>query len=104
VDSATVDNPNGSGAVLQLRARGRSFATIADALGYADAQGARAAFLDAVRALPEPARRSSITNELRRLDQLAARIAAKPLEDAERARLLRAVDRMRDQINGLGPR
>jgi hypothetical protein len=93
-----VDTTNGSSQILQLRATGRSFAGIAAALDYPDAHCAREAFLTALRALPEPARGARGARELQLLDRLANRIAAKPYEDAERARLLQAVDRMRDQV------
>ena len=99
VESTTAaDTSNGSSPILQLRATGRSFAAIATALGYPDAHRAREAFLTALRALPEPARAASRARELQLLDRLATSIAGKPYEDAERARLLRAVDRMRDQV------
>jgi hypothetical protein len=99
VRSTTADDTaNGSGPILQLRANGRSFAAIATTLGYPDAHRAREAFLTALHALPEPARGASRARELQRLDRLASSIAAKPLDDAERTRLLRAVDRMRDQV------
>ncbi len=96
-----VGTANGGSPIVQLRAKGRSFAAIATTLGYADAHRAREAFLTALHALPEPARTVSRTHELRRLDRLASSIAAKPLDDTERARLLRALERMRDQVRGL---
>jgi hypothetical protein len=86
--------------VLVLRERGRSFASIARALGFEGAGPANAAFNRALRRLPPSEQESLRTNEMARLDALGERLRrSQDLDEAEMARRARTLERLRKKLS-----
>lgn len=85
--------------VLELRAKGWSFARIADQLELPRATEAQDRFLFALSTSPSPVRNRLRKGELNRLGQLAERIRCRPtLDEVERERLLDAVAHLADVV------
>jgi hypothetical protein len=85
--------------VLRLRSMGRAFARISRDLGLERGVDAQRAFHRAVRGLPAPERQRVRGEEVSRLDRLAERVRADTTtSDLDRARQLKTIDRMRNQI------
>ena len=86
--------------VLVLRERGRSFASIARALGFEGASPANAAFNRALRRLPPSEQESLRGHEMARLDALGERLRQRQdLDEAEMARRARTLDRLRKKLS-----
>jgi hypothetical protein len=87
--------------VLQLRGEGQAYARISRDLGLERAADAQQAFRRALRRLPAPAAERVRGEELTRLDRLAERVRADTARnEMDRARQLKTIERMRDQIRG----
>jgi hypothetical protein len=87
------------GEVLALREQGRSYATIARALGLEGASQANAAFMKALRRLPSAEQESLRSHEMARLDALGERLRRRSdLNETERARRGRSLDRLRKRL------
>lgn len=85
--------------VLRLRSQGRSFARISRELGLERALDAQRAFQRAVRSLQAEEGGRVRGEEASRLDRLADRVRTDETKsDLDRARQLKAIDRMRSQI------
>lgn len=90
---------NGS-AVLALREQGRSFASIARALGLEGPIQANAAFMTALRRLPAAEQENLRGHELARLDALGERLRKRSdLDETEMARRARSLDRLRKRLS-----
>jgi len=86
--------------VLVLRERGRSFASIARALGFEGASPANAAFNRALRRLPPAEQESLRGHEMARLDALGERLRQRQdLDEEEMARRARTLDRLRKKLS-----
>jgi hypothetical protein len=86
--------------VLALRERGRSFASIARALGFEGASPANAAFNRALRRLPQAEQESLRGHEMARLDALGERLRKRQdLDEVEMARRVRSLDRLRKRLS-----
>jgi hypothetical protein len=86
--------------VLVLRERGRSFASIARALGFEGASPANAAFNRALRRLPPSEQESLRGHEMARLDALGERLRQRQdLDEEEMARRARTLDRLRKKLS-----
>lgn len=86
--------------VLALREQGRSFASIARALGFDGASPANAAFNRALRRLPPSDQESSRSREMARLDVLGERLRQRQdLDEAEMARRTRTLERLRKKLS-----
>jgi hypothetical protein len=86
--------------VLALRERGRSFASIARALGFEGASPANAAFNRALRRLPPTEQESLRGHEMARLDALGERLRQRQdLDEEEMARRARTLDRLRKKLS-----
>jgi hypothetical protein len=84
---------------LQLRTSGKSFASVARALGYEKARDANLAFNRALRRLPGGELDAARVAEGKRLDKLVVRInTSADLSDDESTRQLRVVDRLRARL------
>jgi hypothetical protein len=87
------------GEVLALREQGRSYATIARALGLEGASQANIAFMKALRRLPSAQQESLRSHEMARLDALGERLRKRSdLDETERARRGRSLDRLRKRL------
>jgi len=87
------------GEVLALREQGRSYATIARALGLEGAIQANAAFVKALRRLPSAEQESLRGHEMARLDALGERLRQRSdMDEAEKARRGRSLDRLRKRL------
>ena len=87
-------------AVLALREQGRSFASIARALGLEGPTQANAAFVMALRNLPAAEQESLRSHELARLDALGERLRQRnDLDETELARRTRSLDRLRKRLS-----
>src|ERR1700736_6183089 len=85
--------------VLELRIQGRSFATIATAVGLVRPSRANEAFNRAMRRKPVSERNGLRRQELGRLDALANVVRADvTLEPKDKARRLRTIDRLRAML------
>jgi hypothetical protein len=85
--------------VLALRERGRSFASIARALGFEGASPANAAFNRALRRLPPSDQESLRSHEMARLDALGERLRQRQdLDEPEMARRARTLERLRHKL------
>jgi hypothetical protein len=85
--------------VVALRETGLSFAAVASSLGLKRATDAHAAFVRAVRALPESERPAMIQREAGRLDRLEARIRSRDeAQPAKMARRLEALEVLRRSL------
>jgi len=85
--------------VLLLREEGRTFAGIARELGLEGTVGANAAFNRALRRRPPTEQESLRSHELARLDVLAERVRQRDdLDEAEVARRMRSLDRLRKTL------
>lgn len=85
--------------VLQLRGQGQAYARISRDLGLERAADAQQAFRRALRRLPVPDAQRVRDEELSRLDRLAERVRADSIRnDIDRARHLKTIERMREQI------
>ena len=85
---------------LALRERGSSFASIARTLGLERAAQANAAFNRALRRLPADQQETLRNHEMARLDALGERIRQRDdLDEAERARRARSLDRLRRSLS-----
>jgi hypothetical protein len=92
--SETVDDE-----VLRLRRQGQAYARISRELGLGRAADAQQAFRRAVRRLPAADAKQVRVEELSRLDRLAERVRADTSKnDMDRARQLKTIERMRDQV------
>ena len=86
--------------VLRLRRQGQAYARISRELGLDRAADAQRAFRRAVRRLPAADAEQAREEELTRLDRLAERVRADTSKnDMDRARQLKTIERMRDQIH-----
>jgi hypothetical protein len=86
--------------VLALRERGRSFASIARALGFEGAGPANAAFNRALRRLPPSDQESLRSHEMARLDALGERLRQRQdLDEPEMARRARTLERLRQKLS-----
>ncbi|HMK97319.1 MAG TPA: hypothetical protein VK425_07200 [Acidimicrobiales bacterium] len=86
--------------VVALREQGRSFASIARALGLEGAVQANAAFMEALRRLPTAEQESLRSHEMARLNALGERLRQRSdLDEAEMARRARALDRLRKRLS-----
>ena len=95
----TADTPERDAKALALRTEGRSFASVARALGFEKSRDANLAFNRALRTLPAKARNKVRKEEGQRLDALAAKAkASEDLDADEVARQLRVVDRLRAKL------
>lgn len=84
---------------LRLRAGGKSFVAVAEAMGYGRAHHANDAFNRALRRTPPGERDSLRRQELARLDTLAEGVrASQQLGPDDVARRLRAVERLRAML------
>ena len=96
--SDTVDDE-----VLRLRRQGRAYARISRDLGLDRAADAQQAFRRALRRLSAADAKQVRDEEMSRLDRLAERVRADPdKNDADRARQLKAIERMRGEIDDDG--
>lgn len=96
----TVVGAERDSAVLALRERGRSFASIARALGLEGPIQANTAFMMALRRLPTAEQESLRVHELARLDTLGERLRQRSdLDETEMARRSRSLDRLRKRLN-----
>jgi hypothetical protein len=85
--------------VLRLRGQGQTYARISRDLGLERAADAQQAFRRAVRRLPSEDAERVRGEEGSRLDVLAERVRADTSRnDVERARQLRTIERVRDQL------
>jgi hypothetical protein len=85
--------------VLRLRGQGQTYARIARDLGLERAADAQQAFRRAMRRLPSEDAERVRGEESSRLDVLADRVRADTgRNDVERARQLRTIERVRDQL------
>ena len=66
--------------VVALREQGQSYSAVARTLGIRRAVDAQAAFVRAMRKLPDPERNALYNRELERLDQLEARVRSRDAE------------------------
>jgi hypothetical protein len=88
------------GEVLALREQGRSFASIARALGLEGASPANAAFNRALRRLPPSDQETLRSHEMARLDALGERLRRRQdLDEAEMARRGRSLERLRKKLS-----
>lgn len=86
--------------VLVLRERGRSFASIARALGFEGASPANAAFNRALRRLSPSDQESLRSREMARLDALGERLRQRQdLDEPEMARRARTLERLRKRLS-----
>jgi hypothetical protein len=86
--------------VLVLREQGRSFSSIARALGFEGARPANAAFNRALRRLPPSEQESLRGHEMSRLDAMGERINQRQdLDDEEKARRARSLDQLRKKLS-----
>ncbi|HET9077394.1 MAG TPA: hypothetical protein VFN68_10710 [Acidimicrobiales bacterium] len=86
--------------VLQLRGQGLAYARISRDLGLERAAAAQQAFRRALRRLPAADAERVRGEELSRLDRLAKRVRADSTRnEMDRARQLKTIDRIRDQIS-----
>ncbi|HTT93011.1 MAG TPA: hypothetical protein VMF65_25880 [Acidimicrobiales bacterium] len=93
------DSPERDDKVLALRERGRSFASIARALGFEGAGPANAAFNRALRRLPPADQESLRSHEMARLDALGERLRQRQdLDEPEMARRARTLERLRQKL------
>lgn len=67
--------------VVALREQGQSYSAVARTLGIRRAVDAQAAFIRAMRRLPEQERKALYQRETERLDQLEARIRSRDAQD-----------------------
>ena len=87
------------GEVLALREQGRSYVTIARALGLEGAIQANAAFMKALRRLPSAEQESLRSHEMARLDALGERLRQRSdLDETEKARRRQSLDRLRKRL------
>ena len=87
-------------AVVALREQGRSFASIARALGLDGPIQANAAFVTALRRLPAAEQEDLRGHELARLDALGERLRQRSdLDETEMARRARSLDRLRKRLS-----
>jgi hypothetical protein len=85
---------------LRLRRQGQAYARISRNLGLDRAADAQQAFRRAVRRLPAADAEQVREEELSRLDRLAERVRTDTSKnDMDRARQLKAIERMRGQIH-----
>jgi hypothetical protein len=85
--------------VLQLRGQGKGYAQISRDLGLTRTADAQRAFRRALRRLPAVEAERVRGEELSRLDRLAERVRADAdRNDVDRARQLKSIARMRDQV------
>lgn len=85
--------------VLQLRGEGQAYARISRDLGLDRAADAQQAFRRALRRLPADDAERVRGEELSRLDRLAAKVRADGARnEMDRARQLKTIERMRDQV------
>ena len=88
------------GEVLALREQGRSFASIARALGFEGAAQANAAFIKALRRLPTADQESLRSHEMARLNALGERLRQRSdLDEAQMARRARSLERLRKRLS-----
>jgi hypothetical protein len=93
------DGPERDEKVLALREEGRTFAGIARELGLEGTLDANAAFIRALRRRPPSEQESLRTHEIARLDALAERVRRREdLDEAEVARRIRSLDRLRKTL------
>ncbi|MDA8301542.1 MAG: hypothetical protein M0005_08335 [Actinomycetota bacterium] len=97
--STAASDAQRDGEVLALREQGRSYATIARALGLEGAIQANTAFMKALRRLPSAEQESLRRHEMARLDALGERLRQRSdLDEAEKARRGRSLDRLRKRL------
>jgi hypothetical protein len=97
---AVADSTERDDEVLALREGGRSFASIARALGFEGATSANAAFNRALRRLPSSEQESLRVHEMARLDALGERLRQRQdLDEDEMARRSRTLDRLRKKLS-----
>jgi hypothetical protein len=85
--------------VLNLREEGRTFASIARALGLEGSLQANAAFNRALRRRPTDEQVSVRDHEMARLDALGERLRQRDdLSEADMARRMRSLDRLRKTL------
>jgi hypothetical protein len=98
--SGMADGTERDDEVLALRERGRSFASIARALGFEGASPANAAFNRALRRLPPSDQDSLRSHEMARLDALGERLRQRQdLDEPEMARRARTLERLRQKLS-----
>ena len=86
--------------VLQLRGEGQGYTRISRELGLERAAHAQQAFRRALLRLPDADAEPVRTAELTRLDRLAAKVRADAnRNDVDRARQLKTIARMRQQVS-----
>jgi len=99
-DASTAGGAQRDSEVLALREQGRSFASIARALGFEGAIQANAAFMKALRRLPTAEQESLRSHELARLNALGERLRQRSdLDETEMARRSRSLDRLRKRLS-----
>lgn len=85
--------------VVGLREQGQSYSAVARTLGIRRAVDAQAAFVRAMRKLPEEQRKALYKRESERLDQLEARIRSRDAEvPAKMERHLAALGALRESM------
>jgi hypothetical protein len=85
--------------VLQLRGQGQAYARISRDLGLDRAADAQQAFRRALRRLPAVDADRVRGEEFSRLDRLAERVRADTTRnEVDRARQLKTIERMREQV------
>jgi hypothetical protein len=85
--------------VVALRETGRSYASVAQALGIKRASDAHAAFIRVLRARPDEERAALAEREGQRLDKLEARIRGRDAAEPEKMeRRLGALEKLRQSI------
>jgi DNA-directed RNA polymerase specialized sigma24 family protein len=85
--------------VVALREQGQSYSAVARTLGIKRAVDAQAAFIRAMRKLPDEQRKALYKRELGRLDQLEARIRSRDAgQPAKLERHLVALGALRDAM------
>lgn len=86
--------------VLRLRGEGQAYARISRDLGLDRGADAQRAFMRALRRLPTPDAKRVRAEEVSRLDRLAARVRDDAKHnDMDRARRLKTIERMRNQVS-----
>jgi hypothetical protein len=96
----TADIASRDSTAVEPRQAGRSFAAIADALGYEQAGKAQRAFIRGLRRRPKQDQLVIRQGENRRLDRLEKYVRSRTdLTDGERESRLKAIERLR-VVNG----
>jgi hypothetical protein len=84
---------------MAMREQGRTFASIARAMGLKRAVDAREAFLRELRSRPDEERQGLVQHELQRLDRLEARIRARDANEPNKLETrLGAIAAMRESL------